>query len=98
MIVAVELVRADGKLSSGIVGGFNNKVKLVSRKLYRLRTQNAYETTLHHNPAALPEKKTSTNSSEQELFLDPRTPKHSKTAQENSTPNSLWLVVGDEML
>lgn len=47
--------RAEGKLSSGVVEGFNNKVKLVTRKSYGLRTQNAYETTLYHNLGALPE-------------------------------------------
>jgi transposase len=47
--------RADGKLSSGVVEGFNNKVKLVTRKSYGLRTQDAYETTLYHNLGALPE-------------------------------------------
>ena len=31
--------RADGQLSSGVVEGFNNKVKLVTRKSYGFRTQ-----------------------------------------------------------
>ena len=35
--------RADGKLSSGIVEGFNNKLKLITRKSYGFRTQRAYE-------------------------------------------------------
>ena len=47
--------RAEGKLSSGVVEGFNNKVKLATRKSYGLRPQNAYETTLYHNLSALPE-------------------------------------------
>ena len=36
--------RADGALSSGVVEGFNNKLKLTTRKSYGFRTQNAYET------------------------------------------------------
>lgn len=47
--------RAGGKLSSGIVEGFNNKLKLVTRKSYGFRTQDAYETALYHNLGALPE-------------------------------------------
>lgn len=47
--------RADGQLSAGIVEGFNNKLKLVTRKSYGFRTQDAYETALYHNLGALPE-------------------------------------------
>ena len=47
--------RADGALSSGVVEGFNNKLKLITRKLYGFRTQEAYETALYHNLGALPE-------------------------------------------
>ena len=47
--------RADGELSSGVVEGFNNKVKLVTRKSYGFRTQKAYETALYHNLGKLPE-------------------------------------------
>jgi transposase len=47
--------RADGKLSSGVVEGFNNKLKLITRKSYGFRTQKAYETALYHNLGALPE-------------------------------------------
>jgi transposase len=47
--------RADGALSSGVVEGFNNKLKLITRKSYGFRTQKAYETALYHNLAALPE-------------------------------------------
>jgi transposase len=46
--------RADGALSSGVVEGFNNKLKLTTRKSYGFRTQNAYETTLYHNLGDLP--------------------------------------------
>ena len=47
--------RAAGTMSSGVVEGFNNKVKLVTRKSYGFRTQEAYETALYHNLGALPE-------------------------------------------
>ncbi len=47
--------RADGQLSSGIVEGFNNKLKLITRKSYGFRTQEAYETALYHNLGALPQ-------------------------------------------
>ena len=46
--------RAEGRLSSGVVEGFNNKLKLTTRKSYGFRTQNAYETTLYHNLGDLP--------------------------------------------
>jgi transposase len=47
--------RAEGKLSAGIVEGFNNKLKLITRKSYGFRTQKAYESALYHNLGALPE-------------------------------------------
>ncbi len=47
--------RADGELSSGVVEGFNNRLKLITRKSYGFRTQKAYETALYHNLGALPE-------------------------------------------
>jgi len=43
--------------SSGVVEGFNNKLKLITRKSYGFRTQNAYETALYHNLGDLPEPK-----------------------------------------
>jgi len=46
---------AEGRLSSGVVEGFNNKLKLITRKSYGFRTQEAYETALYHNLGALPE-------------------------------------------
>lgn len=46
---------AEGRLSSGMVEGFNNKLKLITRKSYGFRTQKAYETALYHNLGALPE-------------------------------------------
>ena len=47
--------RAGGSLSSGVVEGFNNKLKLITRKSYGFRTQEGYETALYHNLGALPE-------------------------------------------
>lgn len=47
--------RAGGTISAGIVEGYNNKLKLITRKSYGFRTQNAYETALYHNLGALPE-------------------------------------------
>jgi transposase len=46
--------RAGGTLSSGTVEGFNNKLKVITRKSYGFRTQEAYETALYHNLGALP--------------------------------------------
>lgn len=47
--------RAEGRLSAGMVEGFNNKLKLITRKSYGFRTQQAYETALYHTLGALPE-------------------------------------------
>ena len=47
--------RAKGALSSGTVEGFNNKVKLTTRKSYGFRTYEAIETSLYHNLGDLPE-------------------------------------------
>src|SRR3990172_9584355 len=47
--------RAKGALSSGVVEGFNNKVKLTTRKSYGFRTYEAVEIALYHNLGALPE-------------------------------------------
>ena len=47
--------RAEGQLSSGVVEGFNNKLKLITRKSYGFRTQEAYENALYHNLGVLPE-------------------------------------------
>lgn len=49
--------RAEGQISAGIVEGFNNKLKLITRKSYGFRTQEAYEIALYHNLGALPEPK-----------------------------------------
>jgi len=47
--------RAKGALSSGVVEGFNNKVKLTTRKSYGFRTYEAIEFALYHNLGHLPE-------------------------------------------
>ena len=47
--------RAKGAMSSGVVEGFNNKVKLTTRKSYGFRTYEAVETALYHNLGTLPE-------------------------------------------
>ena len=49
--------RAGGALSSGIVEGFNNKLKLITINSYGFRTQEAYETALYHNLTASPKPK-----------------------------------------
>ncbi|HDO21510.1 MAG TPA: ISL3 family transposase, partial [Nitrospirae bacterium] len=47
--------RAKGRLSSGVVEGFNNKAKLTTRKAYGFRTYYAAEIALYHTLGALPE-------------------------------------------
>jgi transposase len=46
---------ARGTISSGVVEGMNNKVKLTTRKAYGFRTFDAVKLALYHNLAALPE-------------------------------------------
>jgi transposase len=46
---------AKGAMSSGVVEGLNNKVKLTTRKSYGFRTYKAIETALYHNLGDLPE-------------------------------------------
>ena len=48
--------RAEGLISAGVVEGFNNKLKLITRKSYGFRTQNACEIALYHNLGAMPER------------------------------------------
>jgi transposase len=50
--------RARGQISTGVVEGFNNKVKLTTRKAYGFRTYHATETALYHALGALPVPKT----------------------------------------
>jgi transposase len=47
--------RAEGKISAGIVEGFNNKAKLVMRKSYGFREYETIELALFHQLGALPE-------------------------------------------
>ncbi len=47
--------RAEGVISSGIVEGFNTKVKLTVRKSYGFRTPEAAEIALYHTLGNLPE-------------------------------------------
>lgn len=47
--------RAKGTMSSGVVEGLNNKVKLTMRKSYGFRTSEAIELALYHTLGALPE-------------------------------------------
>ena len=46
---------AKGAISSGVVEGMNNKVKLTTRKAYGFRTFEAVQLALYHNLGALPE-------------------------------------------
>lgn len=48
-------VEAKGTISAGTVEGFNNKLKLHTRKAYGFRTYNALETALYHGLGNLPE-------------------------------------------
>jgi transposase len=48
---------AQGAISSGVVEGLNNKVKLTTRKSYGFRTENAVKLALYHNLGDLPEPK-----------------------------------------
>lgn len=47
--------RAKGQLSSGVVEGFNNKVKLTTRKAFGFRTYHGLEIALYHALGDLPE-------------------------------------------
>ena len=47
--------RAKGEMSSGVVEGLNNKVKLVTRKSYGFRTLDVAKLALLHNLGRLPE-------------------------------------------
>lgn len=47
--------RAKGTMSSGVVEGLNNKVKLTMRKSYGFRTGGAIEVALYHSLGKLPE-------------------------------------------
>lgn len=47
--------RAKGALSSGAVEGFNNKIRVTTRRAYGFRTFNALEVALYHSLGKLPE-------------------------------------------
>jgi len=47
--------RARGTISTGVVEGFNNKVKLAMRKSYGFRTHRIIQLVLYHNLGELPE-------------------------------------------
>ena len=47
--------RAKGDISAGTVEGFNNKLKVITRKAYGFRTFQAAETALFHTLGDLPE-------------------------------------------
>jgi transposase len=47
--------RAKGELSSGAVEGLNNKIRVITRRSYGLRTYKAMEVALYHNLGRLPE-------------------------------------------
>jgi transposase len=54
-VLILNWFRAKGALSSGVVEGFNNEVKLTTRKSYGFRTFRAAEIGLFHALGALPE-------------------------------------------
>ena len=47
--------KAKGELSSGVVEGLNNKIRVVTRRSYGFRTYKAMELALYHNLGKLPE-------------------------------------------
>jgi transposase len=47
--------RAKGEISSGVVEGLNNKIRVVTRRSYGFRTYKAMEIALYHNLGRLPE-------------------------------------------
>jgi transposase len=46
---------AKGQVSSGVVEGLNNKIRVVTRRSYGFRTYKAMELALYHNLGKLPE-------------------------------------------
>ena len=47
--------RAKGEISSGVVEGLNNKIRVVTRRSYGFRTFRAMEIALYHTLGKLPE-------------------------------------------
>ena len=68
--------RENGQFSSGIVGGFNNKAKLTTRKAYGFRTYHATEIALYYALRALPIRKPPMNLSTEACFLVIRSRRH----------------------
>lgn len=50
--------RARGEVSTGVVEGLNNKIRVVTRRSYGFRTYKAMELALYHNLGRLPEPET----------------------------------------
>jgi transposase len=50
--------KAKGEVSSGVVEGLNNKIRVVTRRSYGFRTYKAMEIALYHNLGRLPEPET----------------------------------------
>ena len=46
---------AKGELSSGVVEGLNNKIRVIARRAYGLRTFKAMKVALYHTLGRLPE-------------------------------------------
>ena len=46
---------AKGELSSGVVEGLNNKVRVITKRAYGFRSFRAMEVALYHNLGKLPE-------------------------------------------
>lgn len=57
--------RAKGEISSGAVEGLNNKIRVVTRRSYGLRTYRAMEIGLYHTLGRLPEPPGPTDSAEE---------------------------------
>jgi transposase len=51
--------RAKGEISGGAIEGLNNKIPVVTRRSYGLRTYNAMATALYHNLGPLREPESS---------------------------------------
>jgi len=49
---------ACGAISAGATEGLNNKLKVITRRAYGLRTFKATQVALYHSMGALPEPKT----------------------------------------
>ena len=61
--------RAKKRISSGVVEGLNNRLKLTLRKAYGFRTFEAVEVALYHTLGALPEPNGPTNSAKEPFIF-----------------------------